>query len=151
LHIDCGYDTMTPWTFWQFVTPWDRWPFRDWYNMQDAHVRNACDFTFRALRVTDDWRSDKDMFRELTRAHSPLSEICFRADNMDPRTGRTLKKRRIRVFGMQDVDGRRFAAYGAGEEVRIGHYLPLDAADDALRFYRIHLERRGDLYEIEIV
>jgi hypothetical protein len=141
---------MRRWTFWQYVTPWQRWPFRDWYNGDTAHAQNACDFAFRALRENDDWSTDTGMFREFTKGHVPLSEICFRADVLDPRTGRTLKKRRIRVFGIRDVHARRLVVYGAGEEVRGGRYLPADAADDALRLYRIHLDCRGDLYEIEI-
>ena len=76
---------MKPWAFRQYVTDWDEWPFRDWYQRQDPHVRNGFDFMVRDLRGREDWLNppSKD-FCLLTGAHSPLAEIRYRADDLDP-------------------------------------------------------------------
>ncbi|HEV8348005.1 MAG TPA: hypothetical protein VGJ39_15555 [Vicinamibacterales bacterium] len=140
---------MTSWTFRQYVTNWDEWPFRNWYNLQDPHVRNAFDFTRRILERTDDWlRPRVHEFRQFTKWHVPLGEIRFRADDLDSH-GRTMTPRRIRVFGLLKPEMREFIVYGAGEEERNGRYVPADAADKALGRYRDHTHGKGEAHALD--
>jgi hypothetical protein len=134
------------WTFRQYVTEWEEWPFRDWYSSQDAHIRATFDGAVDLLRGTDDWldppRSEFELF---TGPHQPLGEIRF--DGHDRNTaGKILRKRRIRAFGLLRQAERDFILFGGGEEQMHGKYLPAGADDTALKLYWSFQRGRGELH-----
>jgi hypothetical protein len=134
------------WTFRQYVTNWEGWPFRDWYNAQDAHIRNNFDAHCDLLRATEDWLDPSiDEFAYLIGPHAPLGEIRFDGHDRNA-AGRILKKRRIRAFGFLRLAERDFILFGGGEERMHGTYMPKNADDAALEMYRHFKRGKGELY-----
>jgi hypothetical protein len=99
------------------------------------------DFARQILETREDWREPKTkLFDVLTKDHAPLSEIRFRADDIN-RRGKVTKKRRIRVIGLLGDDD--FIIFGAAEEAGNGRYIPEDAFDRALRRWRDWQDGKG--------
>ena len=104
----------------------------------------------RDLRRRDDWLNPpaKD-FCLLTGAHSPLAEIRYRADDLDPRTGKTLKKRRIRPVGLYRPDERDFILFGGAEEAPNGEYIPENGFERAKRLWADFQQGKGAIYDFD--
>jgi hypothetical protein len=138
---------MRLWTFRQYVTEWNEWPFRDWYNAQDPHVRATFDFNRQILEMRESWTEPPNkLFEVLTKDHAPLCEIRFRADDID-RRGKVTRKRRIRIIGLLRDDD--FIIFGAAEEAGHGRYIPEDAFDRALRRWRDWQDGKGRIDAVD--
>jgi hypothetical protein len=140
---------MPLWRFRQYVTNWNEWPFRDWYNAQDPHVRAGFDATREILAAAADWlEPETDWFKVFTGPDTPLSEIRYRAYDRD-RGGKAVRTRRIRPIGLYRPHVREFILFAGAEEAGRGKYTPADALTKAKRRYSDFMDDKGMLYDLD--
>lgn len=139
---------MRSWTFWDFESESGEVPIQHWYAQQDAHVRAQFDWHVHMLRAVNDWLIPPiKEFACFERHHLPLSEMRFRADDLDLR-GRSMRGRRIRPVGLYrpEPEYRDFILFGAAEKMSRGAvYIPEDALEKALKHYEAFRQGKGRL------